>query len=428
MSLKPKKIHPRLVKPFYLLVTRRCNLKCDYCYIYPPDDEMPKDATLSYNNGNDMDELSVKELEEIMADFVKAGYNHLHIYGGEPFLRNDLKIIVRKAIEMGIEVNIATNMLLINDSDLDWLKEYMVSLSVNMNYWDLLDKDEEMIRRKKILEELEGFEGDANTEMTGMKDLEQEKKSRENVVGAGDLGKTGNSPNETQAREDTFYKTPKIFKSKMEIIEKLVENEIPFTIITVLTRENYLTYPTFIEHMLSIGAKDFWANYFSRLGRGKNKGHYSLGSFEYHNFIKYLEQENQFRRSSISDANLSVEASFISENDIIPYTTYCDLLDKNKITIDANGEVYPCLLMINNEYWKLGNIRETPLKYILMRLNKSWFSQKLKHNKMCSTCKYFEQCRGGCPAYYNEENMDYRCHPRNIGGDLYLACPFKLFF
>ncbi len=82
------------------IVTGRCNLCCKHCYATPyrSEPELGREAAL-------------KLAEEI----AEAGVKYINFTGGEPLLRSDIFELLERCIDLGIDVSIFTNMLLVND-------------------------------------------------------------------------------------------------------------------------------------------------------------------------------------------------------------------------------------------------------------------------------------------------------------------------
>lgn len=87
-------------------VTSRCNARCGYCYM----------QDFSFK------ELSTKQLCLALDKFSKSGIFHLHITGGEPFLRPDILDVLSFAIEQGFfYCSLFTNGLLLTEKHFDFL-------------------------------------------------------------------------------------------------------------------------------------------------------------------------------------------------------------------------------------------------------------------------------------------------------------------
>ena len=95
-------------KPYLvaLNLTKRCNLKCDHCYL---------DATTKA--GGDSDELSTEECYRLIDQIAEVNKGCLLVItGGEPLVRPDILDIARHAVGLGFMVVFGTNGMLINDA------------------------------------------------------------------------------------------------------------------------------------------------------------------------------------------------------------------------------------------------------------------------------------------------------------------------
>ena len=92
----------------------RCNLKCTYCM---PEDGIP----LSPRNYL----MTYEEVYTIAKTFVEHGVTKIRLTGGEPFIRKDIHVILKKLASLGIELSITTNAVLV-DKYISVLKEYEI--------------------------------------------------------------------------------------------------------------------------------------------------------------------------------------------------------------------------------------------------------------------------------------------------------------
>lgn len=123
-------IKDKLNRPLHDLrisVIDRCNFRCQYCMPadqFGPDFEfLPKSALLTY-----------EEIERLAKIFVNLGVEKIRLTGGEPLLRRDIPILVKKlsAIEGLMDIGLTTNGVLLpkfaNDLKEAGLKRVNVSL------------------------------------------------------------------------------------------------------------------------------------------------------------------------------------------------------------------------------------------------------------------------------------------------------------
>ena len=105
----------------------RCNLKCTYCM---PEDGIP----LSPRNYL----MTYEEVYMIAKTFVEHGVTKIRLTGGEPFIRKDIHVILKKLASLGIELSITTNAVLV-DKYIGVLKEFEIK-SINVSL-DTLNRE-----------------------------------------------------------------------------------------------------------------------------------------------------------------------------------------------------------------------------------------------------------------------------------------------
>jgi len=91
---------PFIKKPFIVLfnVTQRCNLRCSYCFgRYYSDNQ----------------ELSFNQASKLLFEFYSLGARRLSLSGGEPFLYKDIDALIKFAVELGFEVGLNSNGILV---------------------------------------------------------------------------------------------------------------------------------------------------------------------------------------------------------------------------------------------------------------------------------------------------------------------------
>jgi GTP 3',8-cyclase len=105
--MKDSLIYDQLQRPLRDLrisVTDRCNFRCTYCMpaeIFDQDYAfMPREQLLTF-----------EEIERLAKVFAKMGVKKIRLTGGEPLLRKDLPVLIRKLIDIdGIEdISLTTN-------------------------------------------------------------------------------------------------------------------------------------------------------------------------------------------------------------------------------------------------------------------------------------------------------------------------------
>jgi radical SAM protein with 4Fe4S-binding SPASM domain len=91
----------------HLDLTWRCNERCIHCYL----------------DHDGAGELSFAEIDQLLAQLADAGVFFLTLSGGEPLLRKDFFAILRRSRELGFNVKLKTNAILIGDTQAALIRE-----------------------------------------------------------------------------------------------------------------------------------------------------------------------------------------------------------------------------------------------------------------------------------------------------------------
>lgn len=85
-------------------LTERCNLRCFYCM--PPEGIMLRPPS---------DFMNTEEVIAIAKIFVSLGVKKIRLTGGEPLVRRDVRKIMKGLSELGVELTLTTNGVLIDE-------------------------------------------------------------------------------------------------------------------------------------------------------------------------------------------------------------------------------------------------------------------------------------------------------------------------
>lgn len=129
-------------------VTDRCNIRCFYC--------MPEDG-VQYVERNEI--LSFEEIERFVRVAVSLGVTKLRVTGGEPLVRKDLDVLIRKLVAIpGIrDLALTTNGVLLAKQARRLYNAGLRRLNVHL---DTLDRERffGITRRDELAKVLEGLE------------------------------------------------------------------------------------------------------------------------------------------------------------------------------------------------------------------------------------------------------------------------------
>jgi len=124
-------------------LTHRCNLACPMC-------NFPQRAVKDLGAGNQ--ELGTDEWISVIEDFATLGTKGLGFTGGEPLLRDDLTVLLEKAVSLGMIVNLNTNALLLTPARAKVIAQTGIdSLNISFDRQHLTNDRDRKIFEENIL-------------------------------------------------------------------------------------------------------------------------------------------------------------------------------------------------------------------------------------------------------------------------------------
>ena len=121
---------PSPLKKLFWNVTYACNYRCEICFA---------DA-----GRRRADELTTDEARDMLTRARTAGVRDIIVSGGEPFMREDMAVLLEHMADLGISARIATNGSLVTDDLLDRLRRRTLVKSFQVS---LDTTDPELYRR-----------------------------------------------------------------------------------------------------------------------------------------------------------------------------------------------------------------------------------------------------------------------------------------
>lgn len=122
-------------------ITEKCNLRCTYC--------MPAEGIALTPRPHLMTE---DEIVAIAQTFVNLGVNKIRLTGGEPLVRKEAHAIIERLGQLGVQLTLTTNGLLVHDFIPTFKKAGIKSLNVSI---DTLQKEKyKTITRRDSLHQL----------------------------------------------------------------------------------------------------------------------------------------------------------------------------------------------------------------------------------------------------------------------------------
>ena len=323
-----------LFHTLYFEATRNCNYSCKYCSTGSSSKKITQDVPFE------------KIVDFILLPAFEIGTRLINFSGGEFLLRNDAIKILDKANQIGFNIAMASNGLLLTNEKLKQIKEVVgdnliISLGINSfdsdNYFTRATYFKETL---KVLSRIEKHQIRANISVT-----------------IGDFNKMS-------------------FSNTIKQIEKL---DLPFNRIPFVPRSCNAHELMFNKESLKKYFHPVLTKYFN-------------GQASY---TPYMLPPEVYE--SVSGQNLTKEQ--------IPLNPSIGCWVGAYYAINPEGEVSPCPMFL--DHVSGGNVYKTPLKEILFD---SELFQKITDRKnlegKCGDCKYTHTC-GGCRvmSYYHTGNV-----------------------
>jgi uncharacterized protein len=318
------------VRNMVLNISQDCNLRCKYCF-----------ASTGHYNG-ERGYMSEDVAKKALDWFVKASGEskdlNMHLFGGEPLMNLPLvKIIIDYVHELEerhnkkIYINICTNGTILNDELIELIKKNEIGMQISID---------------------------------GPREIHDKYRPTPNGKSSYDI----------------------IVKNLRKLFEEIPSNQIipRATIPHDLIRINDV-----VDHLFELGFKT--AFFIPAMGCGNfviNEDDFDIVKEEYNKLIdKFI---SKCKRNE--------------DYNIFPFITELDVIGKGIkrlygcgagigfVSVDINGDVYPCMRFTNREEYKIGNVSDGFEK----QKRDLFFKRTTTNRTNCKTCwaRYF--CGGAC--------------------------------
>ncbi|HUX99998.1 MAG TPA: SPASM domain-containing protein [Candidatus Deferrimicrobium sp.] len=211
---------------------------------------------------------------------------------------------------------------------------------------------------------------------------------------------------------DAFCQMEGSYDKTLASLKTSIKMNINAGVITCVTKLNYNYYYTWIQSLVGLGISTFFILYFSPLGRGNGRHDLQLSNEEWMSL--YLSLKDYVLYSNLP-LNIYFETSVFQSPPPLSRgaRTSCYIFYNSNCVVDANGDVYPCILLLRNPEFRLGNFKINSMYEIWSRSNPELWDTKLQSTSKCDVCSSLPICRKGCPAYYSA-GLDFRCDGKHI--------------
>lgn len=204
----------------------------------------------------------------------------------------------------------------------------------------------------------------------------------------------------------------------MQAVKILMDYKLKFGLLAVVTKENIKNPKEIYNFFINNGFKSF--DFLPCIETNKHTGE-MIGAFiTASEFANFMIQVFDFW---IKDDNPDIHIRYfdnILKGILGGKPTLCKFAGtcSNFLTIDCNGDIYPCDNFVGYSALKFGNILNDDLQTVIESYKYKNFVEKINAIKPeCSNCEWYQICQGGCPYYrymsgQSFSNENYFCEAR----------------
>lgn len=320
-------------------ITDACNLCCPYCFKSATKDSSKKDC------------LSSDLLFETITIAAEYGFREIVFSGGEPTIRADFEEILDKLDKLrpAIKFSIVTNGTIpLSDDTIRKMCSFFSSMQIS----------------------IDSYSEEKNAKTRGIGSLEK-----------------------------VNY-----------FVEKLKSNQYTNFYYACTPYTNDMSYPSTIEDLpmmlryaANTGSSGLYVNHLKPDGRMKlnEYNRFNEESFWKNADLMYEEfgilYKSGFNKKDMGkDFQCSVASDYTQITGQNNYSPNCGL-GINELTIDCNGNVYPCSALIFDKF-KQGNVLDEYFGDIIIRAREKFKNITVDSIKKCKDCELRMICGGGCRA------------------------------
>ncbi|BEP29720.1 radical SAM/SPASM domain-containing protein [Helicovermis profundi] len=345
LKSSPQNDERNMLERLVIILSESCNLSCKYCYLHDCIDD------------NNVSECLMK-LETMITgiDFILNKYNdgvgYIQFFGGEPLLNAGIieeacKIIHEKFREKGLvipKLTMVTNGTLINEKIIDIFNLYFDNITVSLDGMKQTNDDNRIYKNsnKSVYDEV-------------LKNISKMKK----------YGK---------------------FKINIEMT--VANNQIK----NFVDDNDILDYKHICD--LDVDQVHFCPN----IEDSKNKYY---GSEIFRNYFDACSKYSFNLNNKLSDFKKATIRKLLRDKETQEYFCMAGLSD---ITINYNGDIYPCFMFIGSKEYRMSNVfnyNETEFNSVFEKLSQN----KIANNKECNSCWAQKICYAGCSGCIGTFNM-----------------------
>lgn len=291
--------------------------------------------------------LTFEQIAKLIDDASCLGANEIVLTGGEPFMRDDIVKIIELIDSLQMKTTIFTNGTIIPDSFFTDVKGMNVFIRVS----------------------LEGAAPEIN----------------DAIRGAGS------------------------FSATISTMKRCNENGIPFGVAITVNALNFSTYKDVIMLAHQYHAVEIEASDVINMGNASDNQHLLLSEDQLVQLrieMLALMVNNSALRRGMGMNRPEYSLNVHSKNSRL--LRKCCNAGISSCVVDTNGDVYPCLMFVDEIEYNCGNVNAMPFRDIWWECSVLDIFRNLHIGDVstCATCDLVEECAGGCRAIAYAKTKD----------------------
>jgi len=340
-------------------ITDKCNLRCRHCY-----------NADKYFTNKKYQVLNTPQINSVLTKLSKSGFNHIHLLGGEPLVRQDIWEIIREAGSRNIEITLNTNGTLLTPQNITRLLA-----ARNLS---------------QIVISLDAPTSAANDKLRGNGVF--------NIV-------TANIRNLTAAIKKSRSKTITAISSV--ISEENAVELYKFGVLTESLGVNYL----FLLGLYDCGN--------ARSERLKSRNYFRKVVPHLVKAVKTFDNYQDLRIQLDAKPKLATYLNRVCGKKMVAVEPSVCLAGDNMLAMDPDGTLYPCGSFSQPQHQKdlsmdIPRADVATVKRVNDFLTTKSFKKFLNlkastHTAYCKSCEFSSLCHGICPLYVSDTNIPSEC-------------------
>lgn len=319
-----------------------------------------------------LQELNTEKILAVIDEAISLGCKDFHFSGGEPFLRRDIFQLTEKVLSKNVHLRIQTNGKLLTKNNARKLRE---------------------VGLKDLMISIDGHTMETCDYLRG----------------------TGS------------------YEGAINGIKNALNENLEVRVNTVLTEANKTLFFEIIKLVDKMGVRKCSLFYFTPIGRGANYHNLWLTPQDYIQTCDELSEKIYKFKQASPKTDVIIEKAYAKWEEAINISIDgftgsgggCTHVFTNRdyLIIRCDGNVYPCILLIDTPY-SLGNVMEESLEKI-WKYSENWsILDRGQAKEKCGNCQHISLCNGGCAGYANIFLKSYNYpDPRCIKGEIVPLCP-----